>query len=128
MTTDSLGLDRCTLLTTFYDSPLAGEVISQDIDQLRKSIDTINDLFDKVMRPLQAFDYEYSSSSEAKNALVPQWAAFRTGSLVCSVIALHFAHAKSRCLIQRFNKCVDSSRDSAAAASRVMHCKYFQVY
>ncbi|KAL1948631.1 hypothetical protein VTO73DRAFT_10437 [Trametes versicolor] len=94
-----LGLDRCTLLTTFYESPTAGEVMSQDIDQLRKSIDAINGLFDKVMRPLQAFDYEYSISSEAQDALAPQWAAFRT----------------------RFNMCVDSSRDSAAAASRIMH-------
>lgn len=122
-----LGLDRCTLLTTFYDSPTAGEVISQDIDQLRKSIDAINGLFDKVMRPLQAFDYEYSISSEAQDALAPQWAAFRTVSPIYSMLTLRFAYAKPRCMLQRFNMCVDSSRDSAAAASRIMHCIYFPI-
>ncbi|EIW54661.1 uncharacterized protein TRAVEDRAFT_50800 [Trametes versicolor FP-101664 SS1] len=93
------GPEACTRTIAYYNSADAGEVISKDIDQLRKNIVIINGLFDKVMRPLQAFDHKHAKSSNSEGALAPQWADFRT----------------------RFNKYVDKSRDSAAAASTVMH-------
>ncbi|EIW54654.1 uncharacterized protein TRAVEDRAFT_22582 [Trametes versicolor FP-101664 SS1] len=58
----------------YLNSDTARQAIHKDIDNLGKNIETINALFDKVMRPLQAFDHQ---SPDGKSVLATQWAAFR---------------------------------------------------
>lgn len=83
------GPEACTRTIAYYNSADAGEVISKDIDQLRKNIVIINGLFDKVMRPLQAFDHKHAKSSKSEGALAPQWADFRTVCSICLCLARH---------------------------------------
>ncbi|KAL1948624.1 hypothetical protein VTO73DRAFT_10430 [Trametes versicolor] len=99
-TTDILLEDQCSRVTTYLGSLPASQAVVNDIEQLRKSIDEINSLFNEVMCTLQTFDHEHFQSPTATGVeLAPRWAEFRT----------------------LFNEQVDNSRESAAAASRIMH-------
>ncbi|OJT02395.1 hypothetical protein TRAPUB_7048 [Trametes pubescens] len=91
--------EQCDRFADSLSSAAATEAVVQDIERLQKNIDVINDLFDKVARPLLKFDIQYFGRADHTSALSPQWNVFP----------------------KRFNAYVDNSRDSAAAASRIMH-------
>lgn len=77
--------EDCVLINSTLNSTSSTSALERDIEQLRNNIDTINDLFEKVSRPLQKFDHEYFKDLNASGALAPQWVSFRKVSptLVC---------------------------------------------
>lgn len=82
-TTDILLEDQCSRVTTYLGSLPASQAVVNDIEQLRKSIDEINSLFNEVMCALQTFDHKHFQSPTATGVeLAPRWAEFRTVRLV----------------------------------------------
>ncbi|EIW54655.1 uncharacterized protein TRAVEDRAFT_22583 [Trametes versicolor FP-101664 SS1] len=69
--------EDCVLINSTLNSTSSTSALERDIEQLRNNIDTINDLFQKVSRPLQKFDHEYFKDLNASGALAPQWVSFR---------------------------------------------------
>lgn len=69
--------EDCVLINTTLNSTLSTSALERDIEQLRNNIDSINNLFEKVSRPLQKFDHEYFKDSNVSGALAPQWVSFR---------------------------------------------------
>lgn len=84
-TTPGPSPEDCVLINTMLNSTSITSALERDIEQLCNNIDTINDLFDRVSRPLHKFDHEYFKDSNASGALAPQWVPFRKVSprLVC---------------------------------------------
>ncbi|EIW54662.1 uncharacterized protein TRAVEDRAFT_50801 [Trametes versicolor FP-101664 SS1] len=93
----SPGLGQATHLNVALQKDSIGEMIKQEITQLRQHIGTIRELFRKVVGPLEEFDDEYLGS-DPSTQLAPEWESLQ----------------------KLFDACVDNSRHSAAAATTMM--------
>lgn len=66
------GLGQATQLDVALKKDSIGEMIKQEITQLRQHIGTIRELFRKVVGPLEEFDDEYLGSDPSRQ-LAPEW-------------------------------------------------------